>query len=74
MEAECYFLIRVGDPMMTPQTLIHILITDPSKLTHPPNQMAAFMHSFCGSEPNSRHQGMRRRQTDMQRECCDVIA
>lgn len=42
-------------PDNTPQTLIHILITDPSKLTHPPSQMAAFMHSFCGSEPNSRH-------------------
>lgn len=50
MEAECYLLFKVGDPRMTPQTLIHILITDPGKLTDPPNRTTAFMHSSCGSE------------------------
>lgn len=74
MEAECYLLFKVGDPMMTPQTRIHIFITDASKLTDPPSQTAAFTHSSCGSEPDSEHQGMRRRQTVMQRECCDLMA
>lgn len=68
MEAECYLLFKVGDPRMTPQTLIHILITDPGKLTNPPSQTTAFMHSSCGSESDSGHQGIKKRQADMQRE------
>lgn len=64
MEAECYLLFKVGDPRMTPQTLIHILITDPGKLTDPPSRMTA-----ADLNLGSGHQGMKKRQTDKQREC-----